>query len=441
MPLPSQRDIESALLDVISKAGGAVRPREIYDSVADRFPSMTAEERAEELDSGHNKFNNRVQWARQRLLTLGLLEAPRRGIWAITPEGQEALETGDLQNVSGPSAYILTWNPIRWPWNELPGLASRLARGEAVSTRWSTGNTRQIAEGDRLYLLRQGVEPRGLIGSGLAASDVYEEEHWDSNRAKAGDLANYVDIRFDVLLDPDRAAPLSPSSMADPSLQAMNWSPQSSGVRVPEAAIEPLERVWRQHLGEGGAAPILTARLKTSIPVPATPSLLSLMENHTRSVRRELKDILQGLDPYQFEHVSGQLLRAMGFRNVTVTARSADGGIDGHGQLRLGIVSVSAAFQCKRWQRAIGRPEVDAFRGATQGSFDQAILMTTSNFTQGAREAAVRPGCIPIVMLDGDALVDRMIEHGFGVTNRPLLIPQVDEDFFADREEQEDQDT
>ena len=97
MPLPTQREIEAVLLQAIADVGGSARPRQIYDTVAEQFPDMTPDERGEELDSGHNKFNNRVQWARQRLVSLGLLDSSQRGIWTITSEGREALSSGDIQ--------------------------------------------------------------------------------------------------------------------------------------------------------------------------------------------------------------------------------------------------------------------------------------------------------------------------------------------------------
>jgi hypothetical protein len=43
--------------------------------------------------------------------------------------------------------------------------------GKTVDEPWTT-QTKRIAEGDRLFLLRQGTV-RGLIGAGRAASDSY----------------------------------------------------------------------------------------------------------------------------------------------------------------------------------------------------------------------------------------------------------------------------
>lgn len=48
----------------------------------------------------------------------------------------------------------------------------------------------------------------------------------------------------------------------------------------------------------------------------------------------------------------------------------------------MGITYLNVAFQCKRWKNTtIGRVEIDKFRGAIQGEFEQGIIFTTSNFS------------------------------------------------------------
>ncbi|MFF5229361.1 hypothetical protein [Dactylosporangium sp. NPDC000521] len=53
-----------------------------------------------------------------------------------------------------------------------------------MAHRWSTGNRKTgIEPGDRVFFLRQGVEPRGIVGSGTAASRIFPDEQWDDDRA------------------------------------------------------------------------------------------------------------------------------------------------------------------------------------------------------------------------------------------------------------------
>jgi hypothetical protein len=59
------------------------------------------------------------------------------------------------------TTYLLTWNPNSWHWDNLEVQVRATAEGRQIDDRWSCGNTKQIRVGDRLFLLRQGVEPRG----------------------------------------------------------------------------------------------------------------------------------------------------------------------------------------------------------------------------------------------------------------------------------------
>jgi restriction system protein len=89
--------------------------------------------------------------------------------------------------------------------------------------------------------------------------------------------------------------------------------------------------------------------------------------------------------------------------------------------LTLGLATLSAAFQCKRWQGSVGRPEVDKFRGAIQGDFEQGVFFATSDFTREAREASLKKGAAPIILLNGESIVRLMIEKGIGVSRTALF--------------------
>jgi restriction system protein len=117
------------------------------------------------------------------------------------------------------------------------------------------------------------------------------------------------------------------------------------------------------------------------------------------------------------------LLEAYGFVDVKVTQFSKDGGIDGNGKLKVGLAHLNVAFQCKRYTgNSVGRPDIDKFRGAIQGQFEQGIFFTSSTFAQGAASASFRPGAVPIILIDGKAIVDLMIEKQFGVQVEQLPI-------------------
>lgn len=167
----------------------------------------------------------------------------------------------------------------------------------------------------------------------------------------------------------------------------------------------------------------------------AVHDLMELQRRHNLDVRARVLESLKGLTPPAFERFAERLLKAYGFESVNVTRRSRDGGIDGHGNLSLGLSSVSVAFQCKRYlNKPIGREMIDAFRGAISGIHEQGYFFTTSRFTAEAIDVQRRPGAVPIVLFDGDIIVSIMFEKSFGVSFSNLQIAELALDEILDKD-------
>lgn len=75
------------LLEALRGLGGSASAREAIDRVAE-IEAVPDSVRDEVLRSGQERFANQVRWARQYLVWEGLLDASRRGVWALTPEGR-----------------------------------------------------------------------------------------------------------------------------------------------------------------------------------------------------------------------------------------------------------------------------------------------------------------------------------------------------------------
>jgi 5-methylcytosine-specific restriction protein A len=155
---------------------------------------------------------------------------------------------------SSNDTYLLTWNPLQWPWENLEEMVRDTALGHALDDRWSCGNTKRIRVGDRLFLFRQGVEPRGIMGSGWATSCPYEGPHWDPGRRVQGDLALYVDLRFERVLNPEIDEVLHLTRLQVGLLASVNWATPASGIEIRQG-IEDLERLWSEHLRVFGPDP------------------------------------------------------------------------------------------------------------------------------------------------------------------------------------------
>jgi len=158
----------------------------------------------------------------------------------------------------------------------------------------------------------------------------------------------------------------------------------------------------------------------------------SLKDIHTQYVeafKSKVLSQLKEIDPTTFEFFCKKLLKVYGFKDLKVTRKSRDGGIDGFGKLKVGITHLNVAVQCKRWNNtSVGRTEIDKFRGAIQGDYEQGILLTTSKFSKEALGATTKKGAVPIILIDGSMIVDIMIEKKFGidVEDIPIYINALD---------------
>lgn len=155
-------------------------------------------------------------------------------------------------------------------------------------------------------------------------------------------------------------------------------------------------------------------------------SLRTVRELHHEYVdlfQQKILRQLKSLNPYEFEKFCRNLLEVYGFVDLSVTQKSRDGGIDGFGKLKIGLAYMNVAFQCKRWNKGtVSRKEIDAFRGAIQGEYEQGIFFTTSTFTKEAMSYSIKQGAVPIILIDGKMMVDFMIEKQFGIEHESLPI-------------------
>mgnify|MGYP001363307015 CR=1 FL=1 len=208
-----------------------------------------------------------------------------------------------------------------------------------------------------------------------------------------------------------------------------------------------LERDIRA-LGEDPSTPIrpyvaTVTRKPGPAEAPAETSTLTPIEQVQNGVERihaevanELLRRLQDKDPTFFEEAVVKLLVAMGYGGAngsgSVTQLTNDGGIDG--VIDQDILGLSRVYiQAKRYARdnSVGRPDVQGFVGALHGRADSGVFITTSHFSQGARDY-VASSPTRIVLVDGERLTDLMIQFGVGVqVSETYTVVEIDEDFFA----------
>ncbi len=108
------------------------------------------------------------------------------------------------------------------------------------------------------------------------------------------------------------------------------------------------------------------------------------------------------LSPYDFEKLTGTLLRAWGYQNVQRVGGSGDLGADLTAINEQGELVV---VQCKRYApgKSIGSPDIQKFIGMmnVHHGASRGIFVTTSTFTQPAIDLAKQHS---IMLIDGDDL-------------------------------------
>lgn len=173
-------------------------------------------------------------------------------------------------------------------------------------------------------------------------------------------------------------------------------------------------------------------------PAETTPDE-QLADAHQALIQSLAEDLLtqvRATSPIFFEQLVVDLMLAMGYGGSRKEAGKAtqatnDDGIDGiikEDKLGLDVIYL----QAKRWSNTVHRPEIDKFIGAlTRQRARKGVFITTSDFSMGAREAALGLD-IKVVLIDGVEMARLMIENNLGVSVKQVYeVKQLDSDYFS----------
>lgn len=197
----------------------------------------------------------------------------------------------------------------------------------------------------------------------------------------------------------------------------------------------------RQYIEKSGNAYTITPKGQAYLALTgysttnSDKDLMALINKQKDDVRIQIKDQIANMNPFAFEHLIKDLLEAMNYQDVEVTSPSGDGGVDVIGNIELGITAVKEVIQVKRHQKNIQRSVLDALRGSLHRF--QAVrgtIITTSDFARGTKDAAFEPGVAPITLIDGEKLVDLLIENNIGIQKREVELWSLDPSAFQNDE-------
>lgn len=134
------------------------------------------------------------------------------------------------------------------------------------------------------------------------------------------------------------------------------------------------------------------------------------MENMPKEINK-LKQSLFNMDNYAFEQHVMSFFQEKGLLSW-VTKKSNDAGVDGFAKHENGLIVV----QCKRYaeNNLVGRPAIQQFKGLIEENQAwRGFVVTTSNFTQEAKESALKNE--KLILITMDQLIDWHLNDGFDV--------------------------
>lgn len=196
-----------------------------------------------------------------------------------------------------------------------------------------------------------------------------------------------------------------------------------ASVAEADAQARVLARIREHRRGDARARASARQRIASAEPGDDSP-------DEDASWQDVLLATLRAMPPDAFERLCQRVLREHGFTEVEVTGRSGDGGIDGKGVLRMGLVSFPVVFQCKRYEGSVGSGQIRDFRGAMVGLAEKGLFLTTGRFSRSAQDEAVRPGAPAIDLIDGLELCQLLKQRDLGVRTEMVEQVSVDPAFF-----------
>ena len=333
-----------------------------------------------------------------------------------------------------------------------PMTAKEMMAAILKSGRWATkGKTPEETLGARIYeeIKRRGEASRFVkVGAGTFALSGVEAEMTQEKIAKGGAVENsskhlsrhnqtfsFVDCAEKVLAGQGKHMPMHYNEITKIALE--NGWLMTEG-KTPAATmyaqiIQEIQRFRKRgevprfvKCGQGRVA--LSAWDKAGVDFQ--------IKQHHEDVRKKLNKKIMELSPGDFEELISVLFRKMGFQEVSRTRLSGDGGIDVRGTMGMvgsGAISTRFAIQVKRWKRNVQAPTVREVRGSL-GTHEQGCIVTTSGFSQGAKDDAQKSDSVPISLIDGKELLNLMLEYQVGVRRKEVPLFEVQDNLLDEGE-------
>ncbi|SFW22585.1 AAA family ATPase [Ruminococcus flavefaciens] len=157
-------------------------------------------------------------------------------IWKLRDELKEALY---IQASSAPKAWLLAWNPNNYDWESVDDqynyytMLKKVQNGDKYTEAWRCHSTK-VKSGDRIFIIRLGVNPKGIVATGYAYSDSYEK---NGTRLVDITITDTKDYKSEKIISQEQLKTLFPEQQ---------WSPQASGISIKPDAAQWLIDNWNK---------------------------------------------------------------------------------------------------------------------------------------------------------------------------------------------------
>lgn len=159
-----------------------------------------------------------------------------------------------------------------------------------------------------------------------------------------------------------------------------------------------------------------------------SPMLLELRANfdpkaaHERDLRAAIRDELYRLSFHAFEQLVKDLLTRLGYSDANLLGRTEwrqftrHGGIDMEAYANVGLSRSRIVLQIKQYRRNVSRRFIDELAGVIlRIGAREGIVITMSQFSRVAKQAAKAFQVASVRLIDGDELVSLLLERKMGI--------------------------
>ena len=207
-------------------------------------------------------------------------------------------------------------------------------------------------------------------------------------------------------------------------------------------AIPAYEEGWSKTAPGERTAPGDLTLGTPSVAATATPEdrITAALAELDAVLRKDLLDEVLAKPARFFEELVLEVLNALGYGGSGADAQQhtggpGDEGVDGViNEDALGLDKIMLQAKRYRPDTKITREQIQTFVGSlVMKGVDRGVFITTSSFHESAKELVTRPTGPRVVLIDGQRLLDLMIEKGIGVrVKKAMAVRELDRNYFDD---------